>query len=88
MIIDGQVQGVGYRASLAAKAASLGLAGWVRNRFDGTVEACVQGDEAQINSLIAWAKIGPPAAIVGKVMVTDSDETVLPGGKFGILPTR
>lgn len=65
--VRGRVQGVFYRASMREEARKLGLTGWVRNRTDGTVEALVQGDAAQIDALVAWARMGPPAAAVERV---------------------
>lgn len=67
--IHGQVQGVGFRASLAREARRHGLAGWVRNRLDGTVEAVVAGDAAGVEALARWATQGPPAARVSRVEV-------------------
>ena len=88
LIIQGLVQGVAYRACFAETAAALGLAGWVRNRRDGSVEACVHGAPAAIESIVAWARRGPPAARVSNVMVEDSDEAAPPGKEFTILPTQ
>jgi acylphosphatase len=65
--IDGRVQGVGYRAALCAEAGSCGIAGWVRNRRDGSVEAVVQGSPEAVEMLLAWARRGPPAAKVRDV---------------------
>lgn len=70
LVIRGRVQGVGYRASLTREAERLGLAGWVRNRLDGSVEAVVAGDEASVNQLINWARRGPLTAHVTSVDVT------------------
>ena len=64
LAIHGLVQGVGFRASLAREARRLGLAGWVRNRRDGSVEAVVAGDPAAVEALTRWAARGPPAARV------------------------
>jgi len=65
--ISGRVQGVGYRDALRRKALAWGLAGWVRNRLDGTVEAVLQGDARSVEDVIAWARRGPPAARVDRV---------------------
>jgi acylphosphatase len=70
--VSGRVQGVGYRASLQEKAQALGLTGWVRNRYDGTVEALLQGSAQSVEELIAWARRGPTAARVTEVLVTEA----------------
>ena len=62
--ISGRVQGVGYRDALRTEADSRGIAGWVRNRRDGTVEAVVQGTPRAVEKILAWARHGPPAARV------------------------
>jgi len=69
--ITGCVQGVAFRASTITAARALGLAGWVANRADGSVEAVAEGDEAGIAALIRWCHHGPPAARVDHVEVTD-----------------
>jgi len=70
-IVTGRVQGVSYRASTAAEARRLGLAGWVRNRSDGSVELEVEGDPERVAALLAWCEQGPPAARVSRVAVED-----------------
>jgi acylphosphatase len=62
--VSGRVQGVWYRQSCRREAASLGVAGWVRNNGDGTVEAVVEGDPHAVDQLVAWMRIGPPQARV------------------------
>ena len=62
--IAGRVQGVGYRDALCGEAQANGINGWVRNRYDGSVEAVVQGHPDAVEMILAWAKRGPPAARV------------------------
>ncbi|MCC6797416.1 MAG: acylphosphatase [Candidatus Hydrogenedentes bacterium] len=64
MVIKGRVQGVGFRYSAYRQAQSLGLVGWVRNRSDGTVEAEFEGTRGALDSMLDWAKEGPPLARV------------------------
>lgn len=56
--IYGQVQGVGFRYRANYAANSLGLTGWVKNEWDGTVEMEVQGTESQINQLLTLINQG------------------------------
>ena len=86
LTISGRVQGVGYRAAFYDTALSLGLCGWVRNRRDGTVEACVDGEAAALETIIAWAKRGPPATQVAHVSIEDVAE--MTAGTLNILPTQ
>jgi acylphosphatase len=69
--ITGRVQGVAFRASMVTIARTLGLAGWVANRVDDSVEAVAEGDEAEVAALIRWCHHGPPAARVDHVEVSD-----------------
>jgi acylphosphatase len=87
LIIEGRVQGIGYRASLVQEAIELGLHGWVRNRRDGSVEACVDGDVPAIETIILWAKRGPPGALVSKVTTEDLAMPAPSDRTFKILPT-
>ena len=54
IIFRGRVQGVGFRYHSTYKAENLGLTGWVRNCYDGSVEMEVQGDPNKINDLILY----------------------------------
>ncbi len=88
LIIEGRVQGVGYRAAFAQRAIALGLAGWVRNRRDGAVEACIDGEAQAIDALLAWARRGPPAARVANVAIEESEAHASSNGQFKILATQ
>jgi len=72
LLITGRVQGVGFRFYTQRKARELGVTGWVRNRRDGAVEAMVQGSSGAVETIIAWARRGPPSAVVAEVRVTDA----------------
>jgi acylphosphatase len=86
--ISGRVQGVGYRDALRREALARGLAGWVRNRRDGTVEAVLQGDARGVEEVTAWAGRGPPAARVDRVDAQPAQgESGLPFAGFEVLPT-
>ena len=69
LLIDGRVQGVGFRYSASIEAEARGLRGWVRNLTDGRVELVAQGPEAGVESLIAWCRQGPRFAWVRQVDV-------------------
>ncbi len=69
--ITGRVQGVYYRDSCRAMAQRLGVAGWVRNGDDGSVEAVAEGDRDAVGALVAWCREGPPRAVVTQVDVRD-----------------
>ena len=75
LLIHGLVQGVGFRWSLCAEARRLGVAGWVRNRRDGCVEALLQGSPEALATLTAWAHRGPPDARVSAVDIADETGT-------------
>lgn len=70
-MIRGRVQGVWFRASTMEQAQLLGVAGWVRNTPNGTVEVHMQGDAGAVENLLAWCRQGPPGARVDRV---DADE--------------
>ena len=67
LIVRGRVQGVWFRDSTRREAVSLGLAGWVRNLPDGSVETLIEGPEDQVRRLVSWCGKGPPSAEVFRV---------------------
>ena len=79
MTISGRVQGVGFRYATASRARSRGLAGWVRNNADGTVEAAFEGAPEAVDALVAWCRRGPSGARVDDVRV----EREAPNGETG-----
>ena len=72
------MQGVYYRASARREGALRGLRGWVRNQSDGSVALRLQGDPAAVDAMLDWCRVGPPAARVSRLTVTDApaDETL------------
>lgn len=69
--ISGRVQGVFFRAETQRTAKSFNLAGWVRNIADGRVEARFEGKDENVDKMLEWCHIGPPAARVDKVIDTE-----------------
>jgi acylphosphatase len=65
--VHGEVQGVFFRDSTRAEAQRRGVAGWVRNCSDGTVEAVFEGDPDAVAALVRWCGSGPPRATVDRV---------------------
>lgn len=63
-VVRGRVQGVGFRATTAAQAMSLGLRGWVRNRIDGSVEVLAAGPASALERFVAYLQQGPGTARV------------------------
>jgi acylphosphatase len=71
VIAAGDVQGVGFRYAVARAAQTRGVAGWVRNRPDGTVEAVFEGEPDAVESLVRLCRDGPRGSGVEHVEVTD-----------------
>lgn len=67
LYIYGKVQGVGFRYYFSEQARRLGVAGWVRNRRGGNVEAMIEGTPEAVGALIAWARLGPQGSQVERV---------------------
>ena len=67
LIIEGRVQGVGYRYSAKMNAESLGIRGNVQNLLDGSVFVTAQGEKEAIDNFVRWGYTGPPGAIVRNI---------------------
>ena len=83
LVIAGRVQGVGFRAWMAEQARVLGVAGWVRNRVDGTVEALIAGDVAAVEELARLCRRGPRMAEVSSIDEELADPPDHPGFLLG-----
>lgn len=78
ILVKGFVQGVSYRKQTQRVARHLGVNGWVRNLSNGTVEACLEGEERAVDAVIAWCAFGPRRGRVEEVQILDA----LPGGTY------
>lgn len=86
VIVDGHVQGVGYRAFARRMALRFGIKGWVRNRRDGAVEALVAGAPRDVELMIVELRRGPYGATVLDMRIDDAaDEEA--GVEFRVLGT-
>ena len=87
VVVKGRVQGVFFRDWTVETARSLGLAGWVRNRRDGTVEVLLSGDPDRVDEMVSRRiPVGPPAAAVTAVVPSPADP-VDPAEGFRRKPT-
>lgn len=84
VIVHGLVQGVWFRESCRRVAAEQGVAGWVRNRADGTVEAVFEGEPQPVSVAVSWCRMGPPRADVERIEVFEE----APEGMVGFRVTR
>ena len=73
VVVSGRVQGVFFRDTTRRMAQSRGVAGWVRNRPDGAVEAAFEGEPDAVDAMVEFAREGPRGAVVAAVEVTDED---------------
>jgi acylphosphatase len=73
VIVEGAVQGVGYRYTMRMVAREAGVAGWVRNRRDGSVEAEFEGTPERVDDVLAWMAEGPPGSSVTAARVAERD---------------
>ena len=77
--ISGRVQGVWFRETCRERATTERVAGWVRNRPDGSVEAVFEGSRAAVERMVSWCHDGPPRAHVAGVEITSES----PVGEVG-----
>ena len=70
VLIEGRVQGVFFRAETRTVARQYDLTGWVKNRYDGSVETVFEGEEENVEKAVQWCHKGPPHALVTNVTVT------------------
>lgn len=78
--VRGHVQGVWFRESCVQQARALGVAGWVRNRSDGSVEALLQGPPDALAAMRDWLRHGPPRARVDALEIApQADAPILAG---------
>jgi acylphosphatase len=75
VFVKGRVQGVGFRAFVMDKANSLNLKGWVRNRWDGSVEVIAEGERPALEKLLPALHQGPRMANVSTVQVEWEEAT-------------
>jgi acylphosphatase len=91
LVVRGRVQGIGYRAFVEHAALKLGLAGWVRNRRDGSVEAVFAGAPEKLDAIIEACRHGPLGARVDALDQRDGGAGDLAlrrtGELFSMLPT-
>jgi acylphosphatase len=79
VVVHGDVQGVFFRDATQREASSRGVAGWVTNRSDGTVEAVFEGDPDAVEGMVAFAREGSSQAEVERVDVEDEEPEGLSG---------
>lgn len=64
VLVNGKVQGVGFRYFVCRQARGLNLSGWVRNRLDGKVEALAEGEQRAIREWVLALRQGPSVSRV------------------------
>lgn len=83
VVVQGHVQGVFFRETTRRRALAAGVAGWVRNRPDGTVEAVFEGEREAVERLVAFCEKGPRGAQVDWVDVAAEEPERLDGFHVG-----
>jgi acylphosphatase len=79
VLVRGLVQGIGFRYSLVTQAELRGIAGWVRNRPDGSVEAVLEGAADAVDSVVDWCRRGPRGSRVDAVELNDEEPEGIEG---------
>jgi acylphosphatase len=79
VVVHGRVQGVFFRDTARRMARSRGVAGWVRNTPEGTVEAVFEGEPEPVDELVRWCEQGPRGASVDRVDVSEEEPEGLEG---------
>ena len=82
--IRGRVQGVGFRYFVRENAEMLGVTGWVRNKFDGTVETVAEGQRERLEQFLGLVKQGPRGSVVESIEHEFQDA----GGDFAAFKIR
>ncbi|MGA2525850.1 MAG: acylphosphatase [Smithellaceae bacterium] len=75
VFVSGRVQGVFFRAATERAAMGFNLTGWVKNTPDGRVEAVFEGEDDNVDKMLAWCHVGPPAARVQEVITNEQPYT-------------
>lgn len=79
VVVHGHVQGVFFRESIRRRAHQRGVAGWVANRPDGTVEAVFEGEQDAVDALVAFARDDPGSSSVESLDVSREEPESLSG---------
>ncbi len=87
VVVEGYVQGVGYRYFARRAALRHGLSGWVRNRADGTVEALISGPPDAVEAMLAELRRGPLGAEVRSVRLAEAEGAHWTAGVFDVRAT-
>jgi acylphosphatase len=83
VVVHGRVQGVFFRDTARERARAHGVAGWVRNRPDGALEAVFEGSPDDVERLVRFCRTGPPRAAVERVEVSEEEPEGLSGFEVG-----
>ena len=87
VLVEGVVQGVGYRQFTRRRALRLDVSGWVRNRSDGSVEALVRGRPSDVEAMLAEMRKGPPGAEVTDLRIEALEASEVAETDFVVRPT-